>query len=269
MQNNSEFLHIAVKAARLAGEIILRNLGKLSRGDVDLKQTSDFVTRVDKESEATIIKTIRDRFPDHHFLAEESVHETGTEGYRWIIDPLDGTTNFIHSFPAFCVSIALQYRKDIIVGVIYDPLRNELFSAMLGKGAFLNGQPVRVSGVHEAKNSLITTGFPFKKKDVIDMYLKLFKNILFRVSDLRRAGAAALDLASTASGRCEAFFEIGLSPWDIAAGSLIVREAGGVITDFSGGDDYLTTGNVVAGNPAIHREILKEVRGVFAGIIDK
>jgi myo-inositol-1(or 4)-monophosphatase len=269
MSNNSEFLNIAIKAARLAGEIILGNLGKLSKDDIGLKQASDFVTSVDKESEAAIIRTIKESFPDHRFLAEESVREAETEGYRWIIDPLDGTTNFIHSYPVFCVSIALQYRKEIITGVIYDPLRNELFYSERGRGAFLNGQSLRVSAVHETKNSLITTGFPFKKKDIIDMYLKLFKNILFRVSDLRRAGAAALDLASVASGRCEAFFEIGLSPWDVAAGSLIVHEAGGVITDFSGGCDYLSTGNVVAGNPAIHKEILKEVRGVFEGIIDK
>ncbi len=267
MPDKNGSLDIAVKAAKLAGEVILGNLGKISKKDIDLKQTSDFVTYVDKESEAVIIRTIKEQFPGHHIFAEESTKDTETEGYRWIIDPLDGTTNFIHSYPVFCVSIALQYKREIIAGVVYDPLRDELFTAERGSGAFLNGNRIRVSAVHDTKDSLITTGFPFKKKNMIDPYLKLFKNVLFRVSDLRRAGSAALDLASVACGRCEAFFEIGLSPWDIAAGSLLIQEAGGVITDFSGGNDFLSTGNVVAGNPGIHKEMLKEARGVFTGLI--
>jgi myo-inositol-1(or 4)-monophosphatase len=262
-------LQTAVIAARSAGQIILDNLGRLSKDDVSLKQVSDFVTRADKEAEACIVRRIRERYPDHHVLAEETVKETAREGYRWIIDPLDGTTNFIHQYPVFCVSIALELQGKIITGVIFDPLRKDLFFAEKGKGAYLNEQPITASTTTACPDSLITTGFPFKKKELIDPYLKLFKNVLLKVSDLRRAGSAALDLAYLAAGRCEGFFEIGLSPWDIAAGSLIIEEAGGVITDFGGGDEYLSTGNVVAGNKTIQKELLSEVQGVFGGTIDK
>jgi myo-inositol-1(or 4)-monophosphatase len=259
------FLETALSAALSAGKIISENLGGLSGDDVSMKQASDFVTRVDKESENCIIKIIRERYPDHHILAEESVKEEALCGYRWIIDPLDGTTNFIHQYPVFCVSIALEYRNKIIAGVIFDPLRKDLFTAEAGKGSFLNGNPIKVSDVATFGDSLISTGFPFKKKNLIDQYLKLFKNVLLKVSDLRRAGSAALDLAYLAAGRCEGFFEIGLSPWDIAAGSLIIVEAGGVISDFGGGSEYISTGNVVAGNKAIHPELLKQVQEVFGG----
>lgn len=262
-------MQTAVIAARSAGQIILDNLGRLSKDDVSLKQVSDFVTRADKEAEACIVRRIRERYPDHHVLAEETVKETAREGYRWIIDPLDGTTNFIHQYPVFCVSIALELQGKIITGVIFDPLRKDLFFAEKGKGAYLNEQPITASTTTACPDSLITTGFPFKKKELIDPYLKLFKNVLLKVSDLRRAGSAALDLAYLAAGRCEGFFEIGLSPWDIAAGSLIIEEAGGVITDFGGGDEYLSTGNVVAGNKTIQKELLSEVQGVFGGTIDK
>jgi myo-inositol-1(or 4)-monophosphatase len=263
------FLDTAVLAAQAAGGIILENLGRLSKDDVSLKQVSDFVTRVDKESEACIVRIIRERYPDHHILAEETVKETAREGYRWIIDPLDGTTNFIHQYPVFCVSIALEFQRKVIAGVIFDPLRKDLFVAEKGKGAFLNEKPITVSAITACPDSLITTGFPFRMKEFIDPYLKLFKNVLFKVSDLRRAGSAALDLAYLAAGRCEGFFEIGLSPWDIAAGSIIIEEAGGVITDFGGGNEYLLTGNVVTGNRAIQAELLKEVQAVFGGMIDK
>lgn len=268
MTTKNEFLNTAVKAARLAGNIILDNIGKISKEDVGLKQASDFVTRVDRDSETTIINTIKKRFPDHFILAEESIKETETDTFRWIIDPLDGTTNYIHGYPVFSVSIALQYRKEIILGVIFDPLKNELFSAEKGKEAFLNGHPINVSAVSTLQSSLITTGFPFRKKEFIDDYLKLFKNIFNKASDLRRAGSAALDLAYVACGRCEAFFEIGLSPWDVAAGSIIIKEAGGIVTDFGGGKDYLLTGNIVAGNPAVHEKILREVKEIFSGLID-
>jgi myo-inositol-1(or 4)-monophosphatase len=272
-----DFLNTAVLAAERAGEFILNNVGNISPSEVDTKQASDFVTQVDRDSEQIIIKTIKDKFTEHSFLAEESVKKVQTDEYpwyepsgshRWIIDPLDGTTNYIHGYPSFSVSIALEYRGEIITGVIFDPLRNELFTAEKEKGAFLNRTPIKVSAVTDLKNSLITTGFPFRKKECIDMYLKLFKNIFNGVSDIRRAGSAALDLAHLASGRCDGFFEIGLSPWDIAAGSLIIKEAGGLVTDFGGGEDYLSTGNIVSGTPAIHKEILKEVQGVFKGIID-
>ena len=265
---NDNFLETAIKAAQTAGAFILENLGKISNDDIDIKQASDFVTYVDREAEQLILNTIKDVFPGHHFLAEESLKDTGVHEYRWIIDPLDGTTNFIHSYPAFCVSIALEHNNEIILGVIFDPQKNELFRAMKGMGAFLNDNPITISATSDMHNCLVTTGFPFKQKKMMDDYLKLFKNILFRVSDIRRAGSAALDLAHLACGRCEAFFEIGLSPWDIAAGVIMIKEAGGIVTDFGGGTDYLTTGNIVAGAPPIHPEILKEVKVVFEGILD-
>ncbi|MBI4707830.1 MAG: inositol monophosphatase [Candidatus Omnitrophica bacterium] len=267
--DKSEFLGTAFRAAMLAGFHILENLGRISKDDIDTKRASDFVTRADKEAEQIILKTIKHKFPDHHFLAEESIKEVDTGEYRWIIDPLDGTTNFIHEYPVFSVSIALEYKSDVVLGVVYDPLRDELFTAEKGKGAFLNGKPLRVSLISDLSKSLVATGFPFRKKELIDPYLDLFKNIFHRVSDIRRAGSAALDLAYLASGRCDGFFEIGLSPWDIAAGSLLITEAGGIITDFGGGQDYLFTGNIVSGNRVLHGEILKEVKGIFRGKIDK
>jgi myo-inositol-1(or 4)-monophosphatase len=267
MKNN--FLSVAIRAARLAGKVIIDNLGKISKKDINLKKTSDFVTRVDKESEKIIIKTVRENFPVHLFLTEESIKEAETEEYRWIIDPLDGTTNYIHQYPVFSISIALEYRREIILGVVYDPLRKELFTAEKGEGSFLNKYPIRVSKISSLKDSLVTTGFPFRSKEFIGIYLKLFKNIFYKVSDLRRAGSAALDLAYLACGRCEGFFEIGLSPWDIAAGAILIKEVGGVVTDFGGGNDYLLTGNIVAGNPAVHEKLLIEVKSLFEGIIDK
>ena len=265
---NDNFLETAVKAAKTAGAFILGNLGKISSDDIDIKQVSDFVTYVDRESEQLIINTIKNEFPGHHFLAEESLKDADGHEYRWIIDPLDGTTNFIHGYPAFCVSIALEHNDEIILGVIFDPQKKELFTAEKGKGAFMNGLPIRVSNITDISSGLVTTGFPFKRKEMLDNYLKLFKNILCRVSDIRRAGSAALDLAHLACGRCEAFFEIGLSPWDIAAGVIMIKEAGGIVTDFGGGTDYMVTGNIVTGAPAIHSEILQEVKVVFEGIID-
>lgn len=268
-RERSKYLGTAFRAAMLSGELILKNVGSVTREDVRAKQTADFVTRVDKESEALIINLIKKDFPDHHICAEESVKDEDTKDYRWIIDPLDGTTNFIHGYPAFAVSIALEFKGEVILGVVFDPLRNELFTAEKGRGAFLNGREIKVSTNSDLRNCLIATGFPFRKKEYIDRYLNLFKNIFNKVSDIRRAGSAALDLVHLACGRCDGFFEIGLSPWDVAAGSIIIDEAGGIITDFGGGSDYLCTGNIVAATASIHDEILGEVKDVFSGILDK
>jgi len=267
-QDKSDFLNRAIDASKLAGRHILDNLGKLSKDEIDTKQSSDFVTRVDKESEEIIVRIIKERFPEHHFLAEETHKDNEPGEYRWIIDPLDGTTNFIHQYPAFSVSIALEHKGEVIVGVIFDPLRNELFTAEKEGGAFLNDNSIRVSQLNDMGSALITTGFPFRKKQLLDDYLRLFKSILMKVSDIRRAGSAALDLAHLACGRCDGFFEIGLNPWDVAAGSIIIKEAGGIISDFGGGNNYLLTGNIVAGTPFIHNEILNEVKRVFQGLID-
>ncbi len=257
------FLNAAVTAARLAGDIIIKNLGHLSTSDIQTKQASDFVTKVDRWSEAVIMQTIRGKFPSHSFLAEETVKHVEDDNYLWIIDPLDGTTNYIHGFPMFSVSIALKYKREIILGVIFDPTRDELFHALKDRGAFLNNSPIHVSDINKLQNCLIATGFPFRKKDIIDLYLNAFKLIFERVSDIRRAGSAALDLAYLASGRCDAFFELNLSPWDVAAGSILIKEAGGIITDFGGGEEYLSTGNIVAGNKYIHKELLKIIMDVF------
>ncbi len=259
----------AVEAAQHAGEYISASRDTLSAADIGLKDSFDFVTRVDKESEEMIIGFIRKRFPDHHFLAEESIHEIETNGHRWIIDPLDGTTNYIHGFPLSAVSIALQYKTEIIMGVVFDPFRKELFTAVRGEGAFLDGRKIVVSDVSAMGNALIATGFPFKRKELADQYLALFKNIFLEVSDIRRAGSAALDLAYLACGRFDGFFEIGLSPWDCAAASLMIKEAGGYITNFGGGNDFLHTGNIVAGNAFTHSVILGKVKEVFAGTLDR
>ena len=265
--NSSDLLETATRAAMLAGEVIQKKLGSISKSDIDVKQASDFVTKVDRESEELIINTIRRNFPDHNFLAEESLKESGR--HLWIIDPLDGTTNFIHQYPVFSVSIALKFEGEVILGVVYDPMRQELFTAEKGNGAFLNGNPFKISPITDLAESLIATGFPFRKKEIIDDYLKLFRNIFDQVSDIRRAGSAAIDLAYVACGRCDGFFEIGLSPWDIAAGSILIKEAGGIITDFSGGDEHLITGNVVAAAAKLHGKLLKEIKDVFSETISR
>lgn len=265
----NEFLKTAVSAARLSGDIIIKNLGHLTASDTRTKQAFDFVTKVDRWSEAVILQAIREKFPSHTFLAEETLKQEETDNYRWIIDPLDGTTNYIHSYPMFCVSIALEYKREIIVAVVFDPLRDELFHAIKGVGAFLNNRPVHVSGIALLEHSLIATGFPFRAKEMIDLYLAAFRAVFEKVSDMRRAGSAAIDLAYAAAGRFEGFFELKLSPWDIAAGSLLITEAGGTVTDFGGSGDYLSTGNIVAGNGHVHGEILKMIREVFRGTVDK
>jgi myo-inositol-1(or 4)-monophosphatase len=264
-----ESLTVAVRAARLAGEVILKNLGHLSTSDIQSKAAFDFVTTVDRWSESIIMKTIREKFPAHSFLSEEILQEEGSSDYRWIIDPLDGTTNYIHAFPVFSVSIALEYRGEIILGVIFDPLRDELFHALRDKGCYLNNRRIQVSNISSLERGLIATGFPFRKKEMIDLYLEAFKKIFGKASDIRRAGSAALDFAYLASGRCDGFFELNLSIWDVAAGSLLITESGGVISDFGGDEQYLSTGNIVAGNPHIHGTLLIIIKAVFTGVVEK
>jgi myo-inositol-1(or 4)-monophosphatase len=214
-----------------------------------------------------IIETIRKFFPQHNFLAEESMREEGSSGYLWIIDPLDGTTNFIHRLPTFAVSIGVQYGGDMIAGVIYDPIHNELFSATKNGGAFLNGNQISVNHPVCIADALIATGFPFKRRELIDYYLKAFRLVFMQVSDLRRAGAAALDLAAVACGRLDGFFETGLKPWDCAAGGLLIQEAGGIITDFSAMQTWLRNGNIVAGGAMVHAALLAAVQESFQHII--
>ncbi|MSQ71790.1 MAG: inositol monophosphatase [Betaproteobacteria bacterium] len=243
-------LTIAVKAARQAGTLI--NRAARSGGDQAFtrKRHNDFVTEVDKAAEAAIISTLQHAFPAHAILAEESGRH-GEAEYLWIIDPLDGTTNFIHGFPQFAVSIGLQHKGVLTQAVIYDPWKNELFTASRGTGAFLNDKRIRVSKCTKLRDSLIGTGFPFRGDESLDEYIGMFRSMTTKTAGLRRAGAAALDLAYVACGRLDGFWEIGLSPWDIAAGALLVTEAGGMVADLQGGAGFLESGRVVAAAPKI------------------
>lgn len=256
-------LNTAVKAARKAGAIINRASLDLDLLRVTTKGHADFVTEVDKAAEQVIIETLSQAYPDHGFLAEESgAHRPpGAADYTWIIDPLDGTTNFIHGFPQYAVSIACQHGGQITQAVIYDPARNDLFTATRGRGAFLNDRRLRVSKRVHLKDALVATGFPFRRLEHLDAYLALLKRVIAATAGVRRPGAAALDLAYVAAGRFDGFFEYGLAPWDMAAGCLLVVEAGGMISDDAGNADYLASGNVVCGAPKIFEHLLRMVRG--------
>lgn len=250
-------INIAVRAARQAGSIIIRHLNQLEMLEVVEKGRNEFVSQVDRLAEEAIIEVIRDYHPDHSILAEES-GETGNHEYQWIIDPLDGTTNYLHGFPVFCVSIAVAHEGKIEHGVVYDPLRQEVFTASRGQGAHLDGRRIRVSKRTRMSQSLIATGFPYRmNKQFIDDYLAMLKTVIEDSAGVRRPGSAALDLCYVAAGRVDGFWEIGLNVWDIAAGALMIREAGGRISDYRGTEKYLENGNVVAGNPRIYAALSK------------
>ncbi len=250
-------LNTAIKAARRAGSIINRASNDLDKLTVERKSANDFVSEVDRAAEATIIETLREAYPQHSILAEESGLTQTDSDYQWIIDPLDGTTNFLHGFPQYCVSIALAVKGVVQHGVIYDPTRNDLFTASKGGGAFLNDRRIRVSKVINLKDALVGTGFPFKELKQFDRYIKMFKDVTMAASAVRRPGAAALDLAYVACGRYDAFWEMGLSRWDMAAGALMIKEAGGLVSNFAGEDGYLDTGDVVAATPKVFPQLLK------------
>ncbi len=252
-------LNIAIRAARKAGDVIARSLDTVDRLDVVSKSRNDFVSEVDQRAEQEIISILRKAFPDHAILAEESGNQAGND-YQWIIDPLDGTTNFLHGFPQFAVSIGLLHKGRIEVGVVYDPLRQELFCASRGNGAMLNDRRIRVSARKGLEGALLGTGFPFKEMTHLDCYLATFKALLPKTAGIRRPGSAALDLAYVAAGRLDGFWEIGLQPWDMAAGTLLIQEAGGLVTDFAGGSDFLATGNVVAGAPKVFHALLQTIQ---------
>jgi myo-inositol-1(or 4)-monophosphatase len=257
-------LNTAVKAARKAGAIINRASLDIDLIRVSAKGRSDFVTEVDRAAEEAIIETLKTAYPQHAVLAEESgaSNPEGGDEYTWIIDPLDGTTNFIHGFPQYAVSIALQHRGVLSQAVVYDPTRNELFTATRGRGAFLNDRRLRVSRRASLSESLIGTGFPFRALDHLDAYVRMFKRITEETAGIRRPGAAALDLAYVAAGRLDGFWEFGLSPWDMAAGALLILEAGGFVSDFDGEPHYLRSGNIVCGNGKVFPQLLKLVQEV-------
>jgi myo-inositol-1(or 4)-monophosphatase len=252
-------LTIAVKAARRAGNIINRSARDLDLLTVTAKGPKDFVSEVDREAERTIVETLHATYPAHAILAEEgtSRDKNVDAEYLWIIDPLDGTTNFLHGFPQYCVSIALSHKGVITQGVIYDPVRNDLFTATRGRGAYLNDRRIRVSRRQHLRDCLIGTGFPFRDGSFLDTYLQMMRTMITHTAGLRRPGAAALDLAYVAAGSYDGFFEIGLNPWDVAAGSLLVLEAGGLIGDLSGEGDYLHGGQVIAANPKIFSQMVQ------------
>ncbi len=255
-------LNIATEAARLAGTRILSHLENIDSLNIEHKGKNDYVSEVDKEAETLIIQTIKKYYPDHAILAEESGIETSgknTSNTRWIIDPLDGTTNFLHQFPQFCVSIAVEVKGKIEHAAIYDPTRDEMFTASRGDGAKLNNHRLRVSPQKTLDNALLATGFPYHDFSYIDAYLESFKAFMTQTAGIRRPGSAALDLAYVACGRVDGFWEMNLKPWDIAAGALLVQEAGGLSTDFMGGDGYLNSGNILAANPKLYKEMASTI----------
>jgi len=266
-------LNVAIKAARAAGVIINRAALDVESVRVSQKMANDFVTEVDQASENIIIDTLLTAYPDHGILAEESGQTRGNpqSEHIWIIDPLDGTTNFIHGFPFYCISIALQSKGRIEQAVVYDPTRNDLFTSTRGRGAFMNDRRLRVSKRIRLQECLISTGFPFRPDDDFATYLKLMSEVMKRTAGLRRPGAAALDLAYVAAGFSDGFFETGLHPWDMAAGSLLITEAGGLVGNFTGDADYLHQRECMAANPKIFAQLvgLLQQYSKFAGVEDK
>jgi myo-inositol-1(or 4)-monophosphatase len=248
-------LNTAIEAARSAGDIAIRFSRRLNELEIRSKSRNDFVTQVDLAAEQAIIKIIRDRYPSHGIIGEESGEHAGDDTV-WIIDPLDGTTNFLHGFPMFAVSIGIQVKGRMSAAVVYDPVKQELFTAIRGNGAQLDGHKIRVNSKQKLAGSLIGTGFPYRENDRwMETYLNQFRAVMNVAADCRRPGSAALDLSYLAAGRLDGFWEFGLQPWDIAAGSLILREAGGIISSMTDDGDYMETGNIIAGAPKVHAEL--------------
>ena len=252
-----------IEAAKIGGKILREGFGKLDSLHPEEKTPADFVTEADKRSEEAILDFLSRRFPEDAVVAEESGTHSGKSPYRWYIDPLDGTKNYMHGFPVFSVSIGLAKGSEIVAGVVYLPILEELFSAEKGKGAFLNGQPVHVSKTKDWNQVLLATGFPHNNRDLLDIYLKSFHPLFLKASAVRRVGSAAADLAYLACGRFDGFWELRLNRYDIAAGILLVEEAGGMVSDVTGGSTYFETGNILAANPHIYETMLEITSGIF------
>lgn len=250
-------LNIAITAARQAGDIIIRHMEQLDRIKINAKTGEEYYSEVDIKAEQAIIHTIHKAYPDHGIIAEESGNQNDASECIWIIDPLDGTHNYLHGFPFYAVSIALRIKNRIEHAVVYDPLRHECFSASRGRGARLNDRRLRVSKQTQLSAALLASGFPFRDVALAKRYLPTFEAMIGKCAGVRRTGSAALDLAYLACGRLDGFWEFGLRPWDIAAGSLLVQEAGGLISDLQGGEDYLKQGDVVAGTPKVFKSLLQ------------
>jgi myo-inositol-1(or 4)-monophosphatase len=257
-------IEVAIQAAKKAGQIITDAMQHFETIKVSEKARNDLVTNVDQACERVIIEIIQQHYPEHGILAEESGHKKGND-YLWIIDPLDGTVNFIHGLPHFAVSIAIHYQDKLQHAVVYDPVHQELFTATNGKGARLNDQPISVSKRQQLQGSVLGTGFPFKQLKHLKEYTRMFETLLPYAAGIRRYGAAALDLAYIACGRLDGFWEFGIYPWDMGAGILLIKEAGGVITNFVGQEKYLTQEHIVAGNPKIHQAMLEIIQNCLKG----
>ncbi|MDI6697411.1 MAG: inositol monophosphatase family protein [Candidatus Saccharicenans sp.] len=255
MDNPAIYLPEAREAAQEAGRYLLQGLGQ--KKEVDFKGQVDLVTSFDRRSEEMIFRRLSQAFPDHSFLAEEEIRRDRASDYCWLVDPLDGTTNYAHGLPVFCVSIALSFKKEVVLGVVYDPAREEIFTAVRGQGAYLNGQPVRVSETAELGRSLLATGFPYDVRSSNDNNLDHFSNFAVRAQAIRRLGSAALDLCYVACGRFDGYWEKKLKPWDLAAGSLLVEEAGGRVSNLEGGDFNVFSPHIVASNGHIHQSMLE------------
>lgn len=254
-------LNIAVRAARAAGDIIVRFVDRVDSLTISPKGRNDFVSEVDRQAEREIINTLHKTYPHHAFLGEEGgLQGAENSEYVWIIDPLDGTTNFLHGFPQFAVSIGLKYKGRLECGVIYDPVKQELFTAKRGGGAMLNNRRLRVTKQKAFTAALLGTGIPFKDQRHVDAYFDMLRVLIKDTAGVRRAGSAALDLAYVACGRLDGFWEIGLKPWDMAAGVLMIQEAGGIVTDFEGKDKFMETGNVLTANPKLHALMVDAIR---------
>ncbi len=251
--------NIAVRAARQAGSILLRYFDHVDSLKVTQKSRNDFVSEVDRAAEEAIISVIRQSYPDHAILAEETGAHEGND-FQWVIDPLDGTTNYLHGLAQFGISIALKHRGVLESAVVYDPITNELYTADKGNGAYLNDRRLRINNHRTLTGALIGTGIPFRDQRFVDNYLGMLKDMIKDTAGIRRPGSAALDFAYVAAGRTDGFWELGLSQWDFAAGALLVKEAGGTVSDLSGGEKYLETGNVIASNVHLHQEMLKLIK---------
>lgn len=257
-------LNIATRTARQAGDLIRRYAGDVDKVRIQLKDANDFVSEVDKQAEREIIQALRRAYPDHAILGEESgKHGDETAEYQWVIDPLDGTTNFLYGLPHFAVSIGLKQKGRLFLGVVYDPLRDELFAAARGEGATLNNRRIRVSSRPSLENALLATGVPFRANQNLDLYLDTLRVLVPGTAGVRRFGSAALDLAWVACGRYDGFWEFGLQAWDLAAGALIIQEAGGLVGDLHGGSEHLTHGNLLAANPKVFKEMLQRLHPVL------
>ncbi|MCG8344197.1 MAG: inositol monophosphatase [Chlorobiales bacterium] len=260
----SRELDTAVKAAKKAGAIALHKFGSLDQVEIHPKEYKDFVTEVDSACEQSIASAIQRAFPEDSMLCEEGCVANGTSGRKWIVDPLDGTLNFIHSFPVFSISIALcDARNDLVTAVVYQPVLDELFTAEKGNGAYLNGNRIHVSKRNDPEHFLIATGIPFREYHYLDSYVSMLKDVIHDSAGIRRAGSAAIDLAYTACGRFDAFWEYKLFPWDYSAGVLLVREAGGIVTNFSGDRDVSTHHSIIAGSPLTHPLLLEKAKRHF------